>query len=376
MATCIEATAGAALTEVGERSDELAATAGSMRSVADRTGVSAQAAAAAAGQALATTQIVASAAQELAASIMSISSQVNSSAAIVVRAVAAGDETRAAIDALNQEVGRIGAVADMIGDVTARTNLLALNATIEAARAGEAGKGCAVVASEVKHLAAQTACSTREISRHIDAVRAATRVALGAVNHMKATISEIGAVSGSIAEAVQQQSAATAEIARSFGETAAAVSEMNERNVEVSAEAGRAGEYAETVLASTRGLAAAVNDLKTAVIRTVRTSSQEVDRRLSARNQVDLIGRVSIKRQPAHLVRILDISEGGMRFTGCSGLPVGQRGAIRVDSIGMPIHFSVATHDGDQTGIRLDADPPVVIALRAMLANQPQRAAG
>ena len=87
-----------------------------------------------------------------------------SPASVVGRAVDAGRDTRQTIETLNEQVARIGAVADMIGEIAAKTNLLALNATIEAARAGDAGKGFAVVASEVKSLATQTAQSTQEIA--------------------------------------------------------------------------------------------------------------------------------------------------------------------------------------------------------------------
>jgi methyl-accepting chemotaxis protein len=119
-------------------------------------------------------QTVASAADQLSASIREIGGQVARSNEVVGRAVAAGRETGTTIETLNEEVARIGAVADMIGEIAAKTNLLALNATIEAARAGDVGKGFAVVASEVKALATQTARSTQEIAQHIGQVRSAT----------------------------------------------------------------------------------------------------------------------------------------------------------------------------------------------------------
>ena len=163
MAEKIEAETNEALEGIGSRSESMAATAEAMRSSASRTGAAAKNAATAAGQALANAQTVASAAEQLSASISEIGGQVSQSNEVVGRAVAAGSETRAKMEALNERVGRIGAVADMIGEIAAKTNLLALNATIEAARAGDAGKGFAVVASEVKQLATQTADRPRRL---------------------------------------------------------------------------------------------------------------------------------------------------------------------------------------------------------------------
>lgn len=312
MAETIEMEAKQALSKIGTRTAAMTEAANRMSESATRTGASAQSAAGSAAHALANAQTVASAAEQLSASIREIGAQVGQSSTVVGRAVEAGRVTRETIAALNEQVGRIGTVADMIGEIAARTNLLALNATIEAARAGDAGKGFAVVASEVKQLATQTARSTEEISRHIADVRSATGASVTAVGQIEATISEINAIAGSIAAAVEQQGAATAEIARNVSETASAANEMTSRATEVSAEAAQTGRKAGEVLENTAAMDAAMQDLHKSVIHLVRTSTSEVDRRRFRRRAC--LAEVTLTSDGrSETAALHDISERGCR---------------------------------------------------------------
>ncbi len=265
---------------VGARTAGIAAMTTEMSDSADRVGRSADAAASAASIALSNAQTVASAAEQLTASIHDISRHVTQSIDVVGQAVAAGDETRACIEALNSQVLRIGGVADMIGEIAARTNLLALNATIEAARAGEAGRGFAVVAGEVKSLASQTARSTEEIARHIGEVRSATDLSVEAVGRIKTTINVIATIAGAIEAAVKQQGTATAQIASSVAETATTAQDMTTRIAEVSTEARQTGEQSVRVRDDTNVLNAMVGEMARTLTRIVRASASAEDRPL------------------------------------------------------------------------------------------------
>jgi methyl-accepting chemotaxis protein len=361
MADKIESETTIALQEVGARTSAMTATAEEMSASAVRTGNSAQSAATASAQALSNAQTVASASEQLSASIREIGSQVAQSTEIVGRAVEAGAETRQTIEALNEQVGRIGAVADMIGEIAAKTNLLALNATIEAARAGDAGKGFAVVASEVKALATQTARSTEEIAQHIAQVRSATGVSVAAVVRIEKTIGEINPIAGSIAAAVEEQAAATAEIARNVAETASAANEMTSRTAEVSAEAEQTGRHAAEVGENAVALNAAIGELRHSVIRVVRTSTTEVDRRQAERFPVDLPCRLSIAGQSS-TARVTDMSMHGAYIRSGSIVPVGTRGTLTADSIGFPLQFTVRATEND--GLRLMFELDVATAAR------------
>jgi methyl-accepting chemotaxis protein len=171
-------------------------------------------------------QTVAAASEEMGASIHEIARSAQHAVGVADEAVREAEATRVTIGQLGQSSQEIGNVVKLISSIAEQTNLLALNATIEAARAGEAGKGFAVVASEVKELAQETARATEDISTRVGAIQADADGAVVAIDRIGEVVSRISDSQNTIAAAVEEQSVTTKEMNRSVSDAAGGTGEI------------------------------------------------------------------------------------------------------------------------------------------------------
>lgn len=208
---------------------------------------------------------MANAADSLSHASREISEEVLRANGVVDRAVDESSGGRERVAELSVSSEAIGSIVAMIDEVAEQTNMLALNAAIEAARAGDAGRGFAIVATEVKALAGQTSESTKRIEGRVESIQGTSRAAVESLRDVADTLAEVHTISSSIQDAVERQHAVTDDVRHNTHGAARLVNELTTGVEAVSQVSERTSAASREILEASGGLSRLAERLRAEV---------------------------------------------------------------------------------------------------------------
>ncbi|NJN29255.1 MAG: HAMP domain-containing protein [Synechococcales cyanobacterium RM1_1_8] len=185
-------------------------------------------------------------------------------------------ETTQKMQGLEAASQRISNVIRLISGFAAQTHMLAMKASIEAARAGDQGEGFAVIADEVRSLAAQSAQATADVETVINTIQMATQDVIAAmevethqvaqqmqlVEDTRASLTQITAASGEVNELVAAIAQTTEFQTQASAETATTIAEVAQLVRATSDEASQVSESFKRLLEVSQALQAEVAQFK------------------------------------------------------------------------------------------------------------------
>lgn len=156
---------------------------------------------------------------------------------------------------------QISAIIKTIDEIAFQTNILALNAAVEAARAGEAGAGFAVVAEEVRNLAARVTQAAKETDEMIGHAVAKTKNGVEICNRVADALNQILEKTKNVDKLVAEVAAASKEQAQGIDQIAQAVNQMDVTTQQQAAQSEETASVAASLKSMAEGLEQAVNQL-------------------------------------------------------------------------------------------------------------------
>lgn len=143
-------------------------------------------------------------AQKANETVLNVKEQIVSSNHEMSNLVSAMSDIRQSSSEIQKIVGAIQGIAD-------QTNLLSLNASVEASRAGEAGKTFAVVAKEIRDLAARSADAVKQTEELIHASHQAVERGIRIADDTAKSLSLVVEGANEVSSSVDQINSATQE---------------------------------------------------------------------------------------------------------------------------------------------------------------------
>ena len=178
---------------------------------------------------------------------------------------------------------RIDKIVDAIANVSIQTNMLAVNGSVESARAGEFGKGFAVVSTDIRNLARDSAENADRIKDLVKAVQdrivevrsdldETSRQSLIEVESAKATTARLVEIERDMAEvrdgnilvrdSAQDIAAALIQVTGGLNQITTASNEADSMATEAAAAARQQSQGAEDLAAAVEEIAALADELQ------------------------------------------------------------------------------------------------------------------